>query len=363
LAGYDELRAEQASRRSSGSTRHLGIGLSSYIEACGLAPSRVLASLRYAAGGWEAATVRLLPTGKAEVVTGTSPHGQGHETCWSMVVADQLGIAVDDVEVLHSDTAISPLGMDTYGSRSAAVGGSAVWIASQRVLDKARAIAAHRLEAAEEDLEFSGGSFSVRGSAGRAVAIQAIAFEAFSAHDLPAGMEPNLEASVTWDPPNLSYPAGTHLAVVEVDEETGRVGLRSYVAVDDCGNQINPRIVEGQVHGGIAQGVAQALLEEAVYDDAGNLLTTTMTDYLLPTAADLPSFELGSTSTPSPTNPLGVKGVGETGAIAAPPAVLNAVLDALSHLGVRDLDMPASPWRVWQAIRSARAAGQEEVRA
>ena len=356
LVGYDGLRKEQADRRTTGSTKHLGIGLSSYVEMCGLAPSRVLASLNYSAGGWEAATVRILPTGKVQVVTGTSPHGQGHETTWSMIVADKLGIDAADIEVLHSDTDVAPLGMDSYGSRSVAVGGTAVWLASEKVVDKARAIAAHQLEAAEEDLEFAGGEFRVKGSPDHAIALAAVAFEAFTAHNLPDGMEPNLEAQVSWDPPNFVFPFGTHICVVEVDEETGRVELQQYVAVDDCGNQVNPLIVEGQIHGGVVQGIAQALFEEAVYDAEGNLLTTTFTDYLVPTAAEFPNLTIDHTVTPSPTNPMGVKGIGEAGTIASTPAVMNAIIDALSHLGVHDINMPASPEHVWQAINSAKGA-------
>ncbi|HEV2362246.1 MAG TPA: molybdopterin cofactor-binding domain-containing protein [Acidimicrobiales bacterium] len=358
LAGAEKIRAEQASRRAAGSTRHIGLGISTYVEMCGLAPSRVLASLNYTAGGWEAATVRVLPTAKVQVVTGSAPHGQGHETSWSMIVADRLGIDPDDVEVLHSDTAISPHGMDTYGSRSLAVGGTAVAIATDRVIDKARLIAAHKLEAAVEDVVFQHGSFSVRGTPANAIPLGAIAFEAFTAHDLPEGTEPLLEASVTWDPPNFTFPFGTHIAIVEVDEETGAVELASYVAVDDCGNQVNPLIVEGQVHGGIAQGVAQALFEEAVYDADGILQSASFTDYLVPSAAELPSYTLDHTTTPSPTNLLGVKGVGEAGTIASTPAVINAIVDALSHLGVTDIDMPASPERLWSAIATARAAGR-----
>jgi carbon-monoxide dehydrogenase large subunit len=356
LAGAADVRAEQSRRQEAGAREHIGLGISSYVEMCGLAPSRVLASLNYVAGGWEAATVRVLPTAKVQVVTGATPHGQGHETSWSMIVADRLGIEVEDVEVLHSDTALSPFGLDTYGSRSLAVGGTAIAVATDRVIDKARSIAAHQLEAAEDDLEFAGGSFTVRGSPDRGMPIAAIAFEAFTAHNLPDGMEPLLEASVTWDPPNFTFPFGTHVAVVEVDEETGKVELQSYVAVDDCGNQVNPLIVEGQVHGGIAQGVAQALYEDAVYDADGNLLTTTFADYLVPSAAELPSFKTDHTVTPSPTNPLGVKGIGEAGTIAATPAVMNAVVDALSHLGVSSIEMPASPERVWAAIEAARSA-------
>ncbi len=262
--------------------------MSSYFEMCGLAPSRVLASLNYTAGGWESATVRITPTNKVQVVSGATPHGQGHETSWSMIVADRLGVDPADVEVLHSDTALSPLGLDTYGSRSLAVGGVAISMALDKVLDKARAIAAHQMEAAEEDLEFEQGSFTVRGSPDHAMPLAAVAFEAFTAHDLPDGMEPNLEAHVTYDPPNFSWPFGTHICVVEVDEETGAVDVLKYVAVDDCGNQINPLIVEGQVHGGVIQGLAQALYEEAVYDDDGNLTTCSLADYLVPAASDVP---------------------------------------------------------------------------
>ena len=357
LAGYDALRAEQQRRRAAGGTRQLGIGISSYFEMCGLAPSRVLASLNYTAGGWEAASVRILPTGKVEVVTGTSPHGQGHETSWAMIVADRLGISPDDVDVIHSDTARAPYGLDTYGSRSLAVGGTAVAMATDRVVDKARRLAAHQLEVAEEDLELAGGVFAVRGSPDRTMALAAVAFEAFTAHDLPDGMEPNLEASCHFDPPNFTFPFGTHLAVVELDTDTGKVSLVAYHAVDDCGVQVNPMIVEGQVHGGVVQGAAQALWEEAAYDTEGNLLSATLMDYLVPSAAEVPSITTASTVTPSPTNVLGVKGVGEAGTIGAAPAVINAVVDALSPFGIEDIAMPASPQRVWRAIEDARRRG------
>ncbi|HEX7094447.1 MAG TPA: molybdopterin cofactor-binding domain-containing protein [Acidimicrobiales bacterium] len=353
LVRYDELREEQAARRARGDTTHLGIGISSYVEMCGLAPSRVLSSLRYAAGGWESATVRVLPTGKVQVNSGTSPHGQGHVTSWSMIVADKLGISPDDVEVVHGDTALTPLGMDTYGSRSLSVGGTAVWLATDKVIEKAKRIAAHLLEAAEADVELVDGSFRVRGTPSREVALATVAFEAFSAHNLPDGMEPNLEAQVTWDPPNFTFPFGTHIAVVEVDELTGNVTLRDYVAVDDCGNQVNPMLVDGQLHGGILQGVAQALWEEAVYDENGQLRSPSFAEYLVPSAAEAPTYRLDRTVTPSPTNPLGAKGIGEAGTIAASPAVMNAVIDALAPLGVETLDMPASPQRVWAAINAA----------
>ncbi|MYI18755.1 MAG: molybdopterin-dependent oxidoreductase, partial [Acidimicrobiia bacterium] len=350
LVGYDDLRAEQDRRRAEGSSSHLGIGFSSYVEMCGLAPSRVLAALNYGAGGWEAATVRVLPPAKVQVVPGTPPHGQAHETCWAMIVAEQLGVDPDDVEVLHSDTAISPLGLDTYGSRSLAVGGTAIHMATEKIIDKARAIAAHQLEAAEEDLDFEAGTFTVRGTPSASLNIAAIAFGAFTAHNLPDGMEPNLEAQATYDPPNFTFPFGTHVAVVEVDGETGHTELVKYAAVDDCGVQINPLVVEGQVHGGIVQGVAQALWEDAVYDDAGQLRTATMGDYLVPAASDTPGLLTDTTVTPSPTNPLGVKGVGEAGTIGSTPAVINAIADALGPMGVRDVLMPATPERVWRAL-------------
>ncbi len=354
LAGYEGFRKEQQMRRESGSTKHLGIGLSSYVEMCGLAPSRVLSALKYVAGGWESASVQMLPTGKVQVVTGTSPHGQGHETSWSQIVAERLGIPPEDVDVLHSDTSISSLGMDSYGSRSLSVGGVAVALATDKVIDKARAIAAHQLEVAEGDLEFVNGVFQAKGTPDKNLPIQAVSFGAFTGHNLPDGMEPNLKAEASYDPPNFVFPFGTHVCVVEVDEETGAVDLLNYIAVDDCGTQINPMIVEGQIHGGVTQGIAQALFEEAVYDADGNLLTSTLADYLVPSAAEMPSFTLASTVTPSPTNLLGVKGIGEAGTIASTPAVINAIVDALSPLGVTDIAMPASPQRVWQTIQSAK---------
>ncbi|WP_328778726.1 xanthine dehydrogenase family protein molybdopterin-binding subunit [Streptomyces canus] len=355
LFDYDKLRAEQADRNQRGDTVRLGIGVSTYTEMCGLAPSRVLRDLRYAAGGWEAASVRMLPTGKVEVVTGTSPHGQGHVTSWSQIAADVLGVPFDDVQVVHGDTKAAPQGMDTYGSRSLVVGGTAVHHAATKVVDKARKVAAHLLEASEQDLEFANGAFSVKGSPDARRTIQEIAFETFTSHDLPDGVEPSINAGHLTDPDNFSYPHGTHLCAVEVDTETGRTRIRSYVGVDDVGRVINPMIVEGQVHGGLAQGIAQALYEEAVYDDQGNLVSGTMADYLVPSAPDLPEFVTDRTETPATTNPLGVKGVGEAGTIASTPAVVGAVVDALRPLGVRDLRMPCTPERVWQALKEASA--------
>ncbi|MFF7171287.1 xanthine dehydrogenase family protein molybdopterin-binding subunit [Streptomyces pseudovenezuelae] len=355
LFDYDKLRAEQADRNQRGDTVRLGIGVSTYTEMCGLAPSRVLRDLRYAAGGWEAASVRMLPTGKVEVVTGTSPHGQGHVTCWSQIAADVLGVPFEDVQVVHGDTRAAPQGMDTYGSRSLVVGGTAVHQAATKVVDKARKVAAHLLEASERDLEFTDGVFSVKGSPDARRTIQEIAFETFTSHDLPDGVEPTINAGHLTDPDDFSYPHGTHLCAVEVDTETGQTRIRSYVAVDDVGRVINPMIVEGQVHGGLAQGIAQALYEEAVYDDEGNLVSGTMADYLVPSAPDLPEFVTERTRTPATTNPLGVKGVGEAGTIASTPAVVGAVVDALRPLGVRDVRMPCTPERVWQALKEASA--------
>jgi carbon-monoxide dehydrogenase large subunit len=351
LFDYDGLRAEQRRRRESGDPVQLGIGISTFTEMCGLAPSRVLGSLSYGAGGWEHAAIRMLPTGKVEVITGASAHGQGHETAWSQIVADQLGVGFDDIEVLHGDTQSSHKGLDTYGSRSLAVGGIAVVKAAEKVVAKAKPIAAHMMECSEDDLEFADGKFTVRGT-DKSTGIQDIALAVFAAHDLPDGVEPSLDSDATYDPENFSFPHGTHLCATEVDTETGRVGIRSYVCVDDVGAVVNPIIVEGQIHGGLAQGIAQALFEEAVHDEGGSLTTGTFADYLLPSAADLPSFVTDRTETRSTTNPLGVKGVGEAGTIASTPAVVNAVVDAVRHFGVNDIEMPCSPMRVWSAIHT-----------
>jgi carbon-monoxide dehydrogenase large subunit len=350
LLDLDALRSEQESLRASGDVKQIGVGFSTYNEMCGLAPSRILGAVRYAVGGWESATIRFQPLGSVQVVTGTSPHGQGHATAWSQIVADQLGVDVGDVEVLHGDTAVSQQGLDTYGSRSLTVGGIALHHAGEKIIEKARAIVAHQLEVAEDDLEFADGTFSVKGSPDRTMGIKEAAFAAHTAHNLPDGMEPSLEETATFDPPNFSWPGGAHAAVVEVDTETGDTRLLRYVAVDDVGRPINPMIVDGQVHGGVTQGIAAALYEEGAYDDEGNLLTTTMATYLVPSAAELPSYETDRTETRA-DNPLGVKGVGETGTIASAPAVINAVVDALSHLGVTDVPLPATPERVWNAIQ------------
>jgi carbon-monoxide dehydrogenase large subunit len=350
-AGYETVRAEQRGRRERGDPKRLGIGLSTYVEMCGLAPSAILGAIRFSSGGWEAATIRCLPTGTVQVLSGSTPHGQGHDTTWSQIVADRLGYAIDEVEVLHGDTAVVPLGMDTYGSRSLAVGGVALYHAADRIVEKAKKIAAHLLGVDEAKVDYSSGTFH---GPEASLTLKEVAFAAWTAHNLPPGVEPGLEATYVYDPPNFSWPSGAHVAIVEVDTETGAVELLRYIAVDDVGTVVNPIIVEGQIHGGIAQGVAQALYEEAVYDEDGNLLTGNMVSYLVPSAAEFPRWELHRTETPSPTNPLGVKGVGETGAIAAPAAVMNAVVDALAEDGITDISMPATPERVWRALKEVQ---------
>lgn len=359
LFDYDGLRAEQRQRRESGDRYQLGIGISTYTEMCGLAPSRVLGSLDYAAGGWETGTVRLLPSGKVQAVVGTSPHGQGHETTFSQIVADALGVDYDDVEVLHGDTTVSPQGLDTYGSRSLVVGGISLHHASQRLIENLKPAAAHMLEASPDDLEFVDGSYRVKGSPEDAQSLADVGLAVFAHHDMPDDFEPHLSADFTFDPENFSFPHGTHLCAVEVDTETGMPRIRSYVAVDDVGNVVNPQVVEGQVHGGIAQGIAQALFEEAVYDDEGNLTTGSIVDYYVPGAPDLPAYTTDRTVTPATSNPLGVKGVGEAGTIASTPAVVNAVLDAIRHLGVPHIEMPCSPERIWRALQEGSATRDE----
>jgi carbon-monoxide dehydrogenase large subunit len=316
----------------------------------------VLGQLNYGAGGWEHAAIRMGGTGKVEVITGASAHGQGHETAFSQLVADRLGDAFEDVEVLHGDTQVSTKGYDTYGSRSLVVGGEALVRCADKVIEKARPIAAHLLEASMDDIEFSGGRFSVRGT-DQGLAIGEIATAVFAAHNLPDGVEASLDSEATFDPSSFSFPHGTHLCAMEVDTETGAVKMRKYVACDDIGNIINPLIVAGQVHGGLVQGIAQALWEEAVYDDSGTLVSGSFVDYLLPTTADTISFDIDHTTSPSTTNSLGTKGVGEAGTIASTPAVVNAIVDAVRQFGVNDIQMPCTPERVWQAIRGGGTGG------
>ena len=361
MADYEGLREEQQRRRDEGDPVQLGIGFSTYTEICGLAPSQVLADLRYGAPGWEAANVRMHASGKVEVVTGTSPHGQGHETSWSQIAADALGVTPDDVEVIHGDTATSPHGLDTYGSRSLPVGGVAVHLAAEKVAEKAKKIAAHMLEASEDDMEFEGGTFSVAGSPDQSVTIGDVAGAAFGGINLPEGMEPGLDENYFYDPPNFVFPFGAHICVSEVDTETGKVTVRDYYAVDDCGPAINPIIIDGQLHGGLAQGIAEALYEEALYDEDGTLVTGSMVDYMIPGAPELPNFTLDRTVTPSPSNPMGVKGIGEAGTIGSPPAVINSVIDALEPLGVTHIDKPALPMRVWTAIQEAKSGANGQA--
>jgi carbon-monoxide dehydrogenase large subunit len=347
--GYEQLRKEQATARGSG--RYLGIGVSTYVEICGLGPSQVAGAVGFQGGLWESAIVRFHPSGKVHVFIGASPHGQGEETTFAQVVADELGVGVADVKVVHGDTDTTPMGWGTYGSRTTAVGGAALAVATRKIKEKAKLLASHLLEAAVEDMDYADGRFFVKGSPDRHKTIQDIALMANVAWNLPEGMEAGLEASSFYDPPNFTYPFGAHAAVVEVDAETGHVHLRRYVAVDDCGPQINPVIVEGQVHGGVVQGIGQALWEEAVYDPNGQLLTGSLADYAIPRADLLPDIEVLSTVTPSPHHPLGCKGIGEAGTIASTATVYNAVIDALRPFGVDGLHMPMTPERVWRAIK------------
>ena len=352
MVDYKNFRANQEQLRKQG--RYVGVGLSSYIEACGLAPSQVVGQLGSQAGLYESATVRVYPTGKVSVFTGSHQHGQGHETTFAQIVADRLGLGIDDVDIVHGDTGRVQFGMGTYGSRSGSVGGTAIALSLDKIVEKSKRIAAHMLEAAPEDIELTEGRFHVRGSPDRSKGFADISLAAYLAHSLPAGIEPGLEATSFFDPPNFTYPFGTHIAMVEVDADTGHVTLTRYIAVDDVGNVINPMIVDGQLHGGIAQGVAQALWEGAEYDDSAQLVTGSLMNYGLPKAHQLPYFELDRTVTPSPVNPLGIKGVGEAGTIASPAAVANAVMDALSPFGIAHIDMPLTAPKVWQAMQSAR---------
>ena len=352
VEGFAARRAEAAKRG-----RLRGIGYASYIEACGLAPSNVAGALGARAGLFEAGQVRVHPTGSVTVFTGSHSHGQGHETTFAQIVAGRLGIPVENVDIVHGDTGRVLFGMGTYGSRSLAVGGTAIVKALDKVVAKGKKIAAHLLEAAETDIEFEDGKFTVAGT-DRSKTFGEIALTAYVPHNYPLDkLEPGLDETAFYDPTNFTYPAGTHICEVEVDPDTGVVQVVSFSACDDFGNIINPMIVEGQVHGGLGQGIGQALLENCVYDaDSGQLLTGSYMDYAMPRADDLPSFKVGTRVTPCTHNPLGAKGCGEAGAIGSPAALMNAVLDALAPVGVRHLDMPASPHRVWQAIQSARAS-------
>jgi aerobic carbon-monoxide dehydrogenase large subunit len=352
--GYNALRAQQAEGRKNG--KYIGIGIATYLEACGLAPSALVGALGAQAGQWESALVRVAATGKVEVLTGSHSHGQGHETAFAQVVADELQIPVGDVSLVHGDTARLPHGWGSYGSRSAPVGLSAITLACRKITDKAKKIAAHLLEASPDDIEHTGGNFQVKGVPERAKSFFDVSLMAHLAHNYPADLEPGLEATHFYDPKNFVYPFGTHLAVVEVDAETGHTKLLRYVCVDDCGPIINPLIAEGQVHGGVAQGLGQALLENTVYDSSGQLVSGSYLEYTMPRADDMVQLEIGHTVTPSPHNPLGVKGIGEAGTIASTAAIANAVVDALMPFGVKHLDMPYTAEKVWRVIHAHKLA-------
>ena len=356
VIGYSDLRKEQERLRREG--KLIGIGISSYIEVSGLGPSRVVRSTGFGLGLWESATVRVHPTGKVSVFTGGNPHGQGEETTFAQLAADELQVPMEDVEIFHGDTGMIPFGMGTYGSRTTVVAGGAIAVSCRKIVEKARKIAAYLLGIPELDVVFEGGKFHPQGDMEhfRTMADVALAAYAAGEGEVPEGMEPGLENTSFFDPENFVYPFGTHICQVEVDPETFKIKIRRYVAVDDCGKQINPMIVEGQIHGGIAQGLAQALYEETVFDDSGTLLTASLSDYAMPTAVEMPVIESYFTETPSPHNPIGVKGVGEAGTIAAPSAVVNAVMDALSPLGIRHIDMPLKPEKIWKAVNAQKSS-------
>ena len=353
LADYNALLKERDSSRENG--KLVGVGFSTYIEACGIAPSAVVGSLGARAGLYESSNIRVEPTGKVTVFTGSHSHGQGHETTFAQLVADELGLPFEDVEIVHGDTDKIPFGMGTYGSRSLAVGGSAIFKSVEKIKEKGAKIAAHLLEASAEDLKYEEGKWTVKGT-DKSVGFGEVSLAAYVPHNFPEGMEPGLDATSFYDPGNFVYPFGAYIAVVEVDPENGSVTMKKFLTCDDCGNIINPMIVEGQIHGGLAQGIGQAILENASYSETGQLNTSSLMDYALPRADDLPMYDLSSNVTPCPHNPLGAKGCGEAGTIGSTPAVVNAVIDALSPLGVKDLEMPLSPPRVWSAIQSAKSA-------
>ncbi len=344
MADYDGLRQKQAELRKQG--RYLGIGFSTYVEICGMGPSAAMP-----AGGWESSTVRVEPTGKVTVLTGVSPHGQGQETTFAQLMADGLGVDIDDIRIIHGDTDTVQYGIGTFGSRATAVGGTAMVHAMGKIKDKVTKIAAHLLESNAEDIVLEDGKYCVQGAPESGLTLADIAQVAHVGVQLPPDTEPGLAESHFFEPPNFTYPFGTHIAVVEVDADTGKVDVQRYIAVDDCGNIINPLIVEGQVHGGIAQGLGQALYEEAIFDENGQMLTGSFMDYALPKAHDFPRFELANTVTPSPVNPMGVKGVGEAGTIGSTPSVANAVIDALKPFGVRHIDLPLRPEKLWKLMQ------------
>jgi carbon-monoxide dehydrogenase large subunit len=355
ILDYQAFRRQQAEERTRG--RYLGVGVISYIEICGLGPSQVAGAVGFGGGLYDSAIVRVYPTGVVRVYIGASPHGQGEETTFAQIVAEEFGYPIENVEIVHGDTETTPQGWGTYGSRSTAVCGSAVKVATQRVKEKAKKIAAHLLEANEQDVEWKDDAFRVRGSADQSKSFAEVALMANLAWNMPPGVEPGLEASAFFDPTNFVYPFGSHVCTVEVDIDTGEVKILRYIAVDDCGPHINPMIVEGQIHGGVIQGLGEALQEIAIYDDDGQLITGTMMDYAVPRASQMPHLELDHTVTPSPVNPLGIKGCGEAGTIGSAACLVNAVCDALAPFGIQHIDKPLTPARVWAAIQAARAGG------
>jgi carbon-monoxide dehydrogenase large subunit len=350
MIGYDELRKEQKEKRARGEL--MGIGISTFTEIVGAGPSHTFDILGIKM--FDSSEIRIHPTGKVIARFGTKSQGQGHETTYAQIIAEELGIPEDDIAVEEGDTDTAPYGLGTYASRSTPTAGAAAAMASRKIREKSRKIAAHLLEAREEDLEWEKGKFYVKGSPDRAKTIQEIAFAAYTNH--PLGMEAGLEAVDYYDPPNLTFPFGAYICVVDIDRGTGEVKVRRFVAVDDCGNIINPMIVDGQIAGGLAMGFAPALMEEIVYDENGTNLTGTFSDYLLPTAVETPKWEMAKTVTPSPHHPFGAKGVGESATVGAPPAIANAVVDALAHLGVTNIDIPMTPPKVWAILKEKGVA-------
>ncbi len=367
IVNYDELRAEQKRLREQG--RYMGIGISAYIEICGIGPSFLLPP---GVGGWETCTIRVEPTGMVTVLTGVSPHGQGNETTFAQIVADDFGIPIENIEVVHGDTDVVSYGIGTFGSRGLAVGGAAMKMSVDKIIEKAQKLGAHMLDAREEDVEYADGEVRVKGDPDKRVTFGEVRVKgdpdkrvtfgeiAFAATDFswqgpgsaPEGIEPGLEATSRFEPGNATFPFGAHICVVEIDAETGEIDIQRFLAVDDCGNVINPLIVDGQVHGGIAQGLAQTMFEEVVYDENGQLISGSLMDYAMPKAHQLPTFETDRTVTPTPVNPLGAKGCGEAGTIGSTPAVANAVIDALAPFGVKHMEMPFKPEKVWKAMQS-----------
>ncbi len=356
MVGYENFRAEQKAALDSG--KLLGIGFSTYIEACGIAPSAVVGALGARAGLFESAQVRVQPTGKVSVYSGSHSHGQGHETTFAQIVADRFGIPLEDVDIVHGDSDAVAFGMGTYGSRSLAVGGSAIVKSIDKVIEKGTKIAAHLLEASEEDLEFAEGKWTVKGT-DKSVSFGDVSLTSYVPHNYPEGLEPGLDFSSFYDPANFTYPFGAHVAIVEVEKETGKTTLKRFIAVDDVGNVINPMIVDGQIHGGLAQGIGQALCEGTIYDDSGQLVNGSYMDYVMPRADDLPQFEIDRTVTPCPHNPLGVKGAGEAGCIGSTPAVVNAVMDALSPYGIYDVQMPITSEKIWNILNDDSGETEE----